>query len=121
MRGFRQYRPIQLLNRRIALAALFILVAVLVNGVWGVYMKERETRANRQQIEANLAELREREESLQMELKQLTSARGLEETLREQYDVALEGEHLLVIVETPLLPAIPPESRWERWFSWWPF
>ena len=112
----------RLLRRRLLLVALLILVAVAVRGVWGVYQKEKESRVLREEAESQLGDLKNREASLRADISKLKSDRGMEEVLRGEYELAKEGEGLIVIVDPP---APPPEERsgtmeWlHRAFSWW--
>lgn len=101
---------------------MLILVAVAVRGVWGVYQKERESRQLREEAEFQLEGLEGREAALRSDLAALKSDRGMEEVLREEYELAKEGEGLIVIVEPP---APPPQeasaaSLWlHKAFPWW--
>jgi cell division protein FtsB len=115
--------PVRVFARRLGMLGLVILVIVAVGAVWGVYKKERESRILRTQAEAELADLRLREERLKEDIEKLQTDRGLEERLRDQYEVAKKGERLLIIVE----PATPAPTRatssvlqWFRdVFPWW--
>ena len=114
--------PVRLLQRRIFLVILLVLVAVAVRGVWGVYKKERESRELRHEAELQLADLKAREASLRADISELKSDRGMEAVLRQEYELAREGEKLIVIVEPPITPSVP-ESRTRKWFHnafpWW--
>ena len=80
------------------LAVLFIL---LLNGVWGVYEQEKETRINKNQRLLYLEELKERKNVLQEEIDRLKTPRGMEEEIRQKFEVAREGEGVIVIVDAP--------------------
>lgn len=123
MRLFAQRNdPVRLLQRRLLIVCLLILIAVAVRGVWGVYNKEKESRILRREAELQLMDLRTREGSLRGDIARLKSDRGMEEVLREEYELAKEGEGLIVIVEPH---ATPPEEesgalRWlHKTFPWW--
>ncbi len=113
----------RLFLRRLGLIALFAVVVAALFGVWGVYQKERETAASRAQAESEHADLAARETRLSDDIEHLTSDRGVEETLREQYGLAERGEGLIVIVDTP--NSVPTEAtstvrQWlSRLFPWW--
>lgn len=117
-----RHDPVRLLQRRIFLVILLLLVAVAVRGVWGVYQKEQESRQLRQEAELQLADLKAREASLRADISELKSDRGMEAVLRQEYELAREGEGLIVIVE-PNTPSPEPESRTRQWlhkaFPWW--
>ncbi len=114
--------PIRLMRRRLVILALLALVFVGVRGVWGVYQKEHESRALRAETEMRLAELKIREADLRRDMAALKSERGIEEVLREEYELAKEGEGVIVIVD-PSEPALkdPEPTRMQRigsWFGW---
>lgn len=124
MKAFGQKRdPARIFLRRIGLLALLIIVAVAGSGVYGVYKKERESRELRIQAENEYADLLAREARLKSDLTTLKTTRGMEEALRKQYELAENGENLIVIVE-PQTPApaeatTSPLREWfERLFFW---
>ncbi len=110
------------MRRRIVILMLLALVFVGVRGVWGVYKKERESRMLRAETEMQLAELKIREADLRRDMAALKSERGIEEVLREEYELAKEGEGVIVIVDsTEPAPQEPEPTRIERlgsWFGW---
>lgn len=114
--------PVKLLQRRLIIVCLLILVAVAVRGVWGVYQKERESRMLREEAEIQLADLKTREASLRDDISELKSDRGMEEVLREEYQLAQPGEGLIVIVE-PKETSPASSSKAMEWlhkaFPWW--
>lgn len=90
----------RLFLRRLGLLVLFALVVFAASGVWGVYLKERESAERRTEAETARADLEKREGQLSADIERLKSDRGLEQTLREQYGLAERGEQLIVIVDT---------------------
>ena len=120
---FSQHKdPMRLLRHRLLMVVLLMLIAVTVRGVWGVYQKEKESRQLRYEAELQLEDLKSREASLRSDISELKSDRGREEVLRGEYELAKEGEGLIVIVEPP---APPPEAQsrtrewFHRFFPWW--
>jgi cell division protein FtsB len=63
-----------------------------------MYTKQRETAEKRQQLAQSLAELKQREASLESEIDRLRTQRGVEKEIRERFNVAREGERVMVIV-----------------------
>jgi len=84
-----------------ALVLLGIIMLAFVYSVYGAIQKERETRVVREQRESVLNELHEREEVLQKEIDRLNTEKGVESEIRSKFEVAKEGEEVIVIVEAP--------------------
>ncbi|RJR14024.1 hypothetical protein C4585_00955 [Candidatus Parcubacteria bacterium] len=115
--------PARLFLRRIGLVALCIIVFIAASGVYKVYQKEKESRESRVQAENEYAELQKRETRLKEDLAMLQTDRGMEEALRQQYELAESGENLIVIVEPPTIPSTEatssPLQKWFEGFLFW--
>ncbi len=81
---------------------LIIISVFLIHGVWGVYQQERLTRINKSQRLEYLKGLKTREDALQKEINHLNTKRGMEEEIRQKFEVAKNGEKVIVIVEPPV-------------------
>ena len=105
------------------LVGLLVLVVVAADGVWEVYKKERESRELRAQAERGLSDLEMRQAQLTADIEKLESDRGVEEALREQYELAEEGERLIVIVDPSISELLEATSTIQAWmkkmFPWW--
>lgn len=109
MRELEQRRhPIHILSLRLLTVVLLLIAFVLVRGVWGMYQKERETYTGRAQAEQELQDMQEREANLQAEIVRLRSPAGIEASLRSQFDMAKEGEGVIVIMDNNKEPAEEP-------------
>lgn len=107
--------------RRLFVLIFCALLVVVLRGVWGVYEKERESRALREEAEAELRDLRVREAELHADISSLSTERGMEEVLRERFEFGKENEGVVVIVEPPSSEPPPRQTNLERvrgWF-WW--
>lgn len=83
-----------------------------------MYDKERETGLITAQKQAILDELKSREASLTAELDRLKTVRGIEQELREKYEVAKEGEKVIVLVEPPkVAAAVAEEGGFWHWLK----
>ena len=113
--------PVRLMKRRLVIAVLLLFLAAAVRGIWDVYQKLQESQTLRHEAEVQLENLKMRETSLRTDISKLKSDRGMEEVLREEYELARDGEGVVVIVE-PQAP--PPElqpstfQRFKTWFNW---
>jgi len=120
MQGFQKREdPVALMKRRLILLLLLVLVLVLGRGVYGVFMKERESRALRGDVETELQGLKGRETEIRTDIAELASERGVERALRSEYELAREGESVIVIVgddeEVTEEPVPPVQPWWRLW------
>lgn len=100
MRELEQRRhPIHILSLRLLTVVLLLIVFVLLRGVWGMYEKERETHTGRTQAEQELYDMQAREANLHAEIVRLRTPEGIEVSLRSQFDMAKDGEGVIVIVD----------------------
>lgn len=122
MATFQQRRdPMRLMWRRLIAVLLLVLIAIALRGVWGVYKKSQESRELKVEAEATLNDLKSREKELRGDIASLKSDRGVEAELRERYDLAREGESVVVIVDPPAPAPEPKPSPFQRFksmFSW---
>jgi cell division protein FtsB len=97
--------------------------SILSYSVWGAYLKESDTNERWKSRESVLTELQGRESELQTEIDRLETAKGIEAEIRSKFEVAKEGEEVIVIVEPPKEDGevITPEEKsfWERIFERW--
>jgi len=102
-----------------------VLVVVAIGMLWNAY--ERYSIADamgdrRELIEQEAAILEARKTSLEAEVQYLRDERGIEAAMRRQFDIALPGEEVVVILEDDTIEIIEPlstttvtESGWWRW------
>jgi cell division protein FtsB len=101
LRANEKYFIRKIVFRKISLIVLVIVFAIFASGTWNVYKKEEFARENRQMAEKELEDLRQRETALTEELTRLNTKRGLEEEIRQKFDVGRDGEQLIVLVDAP--------------------
>lgn len=80
---------------------LGVILVIFFRAAWGAYLDERETQIVKQQRVVYLDELKDREASIQTEIDRLNTSRGVEEEIRQKFEVAKEGEGVIVIVDAP--------------------
>lgn len=123
MLDFYQKRKLRAIcNSRITQGFLAVVAVVML---WNAF--ERFTIANmmgerRELIEQEAATLEARKASLEAEVEYLRDERGIESAMRRQFDIALPGEEVVVILEDeeeqefePLATTTPTESSWWPW------
>lgn len=116
MREFEQRRGMVGLVRRRALTLAFLVVFGLVGqGLWGVYQKKRETDVWRQEAETKMHTLEAREADVAAIVAHLETPEGVEQALREQFDVGKEGEGVIIVLNQENVDlATTTESWWKR-------
>jgi len=126
MFDFYQKRKIRtILNSRFTQGAI-IFLSLLV--AWSAYvrfdiaieMKDRRVSAENQAVV-----LQERKDALEKRVDYLSNERGIEAELRRQFDVALEGEQVVVIVDEEETDEIKPlststnDEEDKKWYQFW--
>ena len=107
----------RLIFGKVSLIILLVVCAIFARGTWGVYQKSAYAKENRERAEQELEELNERETALVEELARLDTPRGLEEEIRQKFDVGRDGEHMIVLVDAPesVVPPVPVElTVWQK-------
>ncbi len=87
---------------KVTIAILMLFVAMIIPGVYGIYTKVSESSNDRKSAERELADLQAREKMLSEKLERGNSERGQEEQIREKFNVAKEGESVIILVEKPV-------------------
>ena len=88
------------------------------------YEKSQLVAGRRQEIESNVIRLKEQKISLEKEVNYLSDDRGIEAEMRRQFDVALAGEKVVVIVD-PETSATSSSSTTKKveenhpWYMFW--
>ncbi|MCA9355146.1 septum formation initiator family protein [Candidatus Kaiserbacteria bacterium] len=105
-----------------------ILVLTLLVG-WSTYVRydiAMEMSDRRIQAEQQVATLQTRKDQLEEQVEYLSNERGLEAEMRKQFDVALEGEQIVVIVEdepkeSEIQPLSTTTAKEEdaKWYQFW--
>lgn len=125
MFDFYQKRKIRaIVNSRYTQAFLLLLI-VFVG--WSAYVRfdiATQMSQRREVAQQSTAALQERKDVLENEVLYLSDERGIEAEMRRQFDVALEGEQVVVIVEEGLEEIVKPlgTSTPEfsvRWYQFW--
>ena len=87
------------------------------------YQIASEMAERRDQVEQEAEVLRERKDDLESEVQYLSDERGIEAEMRRQFDVAKEGEKVVVIVddedgEVEIIPLATSTNN-KRWYEFW--
>jgi len=77
---------------------LLVLAFLFATNAWDGYKKYSESHRNVAGLAERLESIKNREDELQAKISYLNSERGLEEEIRDKFNVAKEGEEVIVIV-----------------------
>ena len=112
MREFSQKRKVRrLMYSPISLIFLFIILFLVVKGSFGVYQKYSLSKNELQNSQADLQVLEDKKENLETKIDRLQTETGIEKEIRSKFDVAREGEKLIVIVEDKVEEEIVIEEK----------
>jgi cell division protein FtsB len=104
-----------------ALILLFFLLLFFGYKIIDLIQKERETSEKKELILDQIDNLKERENSLSKDISRLETEEGKEEIIREKYQVAKEGEKMVIIVNeerNPNLEIVDKEIENHGFWNW---
>lgn len=117
----RQRRMVYSLPVRLGLTLVII---ALAGSIFRLYEKERQVGLERVTLFEEVERLRVRQRELAAEVEKLATERGLEEEIREKFNVVKPGEKVISLVanETPTSsPPLPPTPWWQKVLGWLEF
>lgn len=89
-----------LLQSRVLLAVLVISIILLLGANYDIYKKNEMASINRQESDRKLAVLKQKKDQLTLELQRLDTKEGVEEELRDKFQITKSGEEVLVVLNT---------------------
>ncbi len=105
-----------ILQSRLVLGILALVVLVFAWSVIGFWLKMRDTSKNREIVEAKVIELRKEKERLSLDIAKLNTQAGVEDSIREKFGLAKEGEELIVVVDDDSKTDMK-EAEDSNWFT----
>ena len=126
MLGFHEKRRLaRLLSSKGTMLLLFVLIGGGVYAAVNAYYVQERATHKRTELEQELRQLETRALDLEHDIPYLEDPRGIEAELRRRYDVAKEGEEVIVLLEEereePGVPTTAPEPTrtfWSRLGTW---
>lgn len=102
MFDFQEKRQMRrLLYSKVTIAILFIIAFFLLMSAFERFKVERETAAKLELRKEDLKKLELRAEALRYQVDHMKNERGIEEELRSRFDVAREGEKVIILLADP--------------------
>ena len=100
MREFEHKRKVRrILSSPLVLLPLAVLLVFLVRGTWNIYVKNRDGIAELRLAQERLARIEERQSTLSAGIEKLNTESGIEGEIRDRFQIAKEGEEVIVIVD----------------------
>ena len=111
---------------RAVTVVVLVLCVLMAVSVYDRYTIEREMADRRAAVEAELVALEDRQMSLEEKVTYLRQERGVEAEIRRNFDVAKEGEQVIVLVDkrrsneapSTALVVSEPETLWQSLWPW---
>jgi cell division protein FtsB len=98
------------LYSKTSLVGLIFVLTLVIRGGFGVYIKEKDSRAEMARVLAQKQELEQRLETMDQHNELLKTPTGIETEIRHKFDVVKEGEGVIVIVDKEI-PIIEEDKR----------
>lgn len=102
-------------------AVLALAILWLLWLIWGIARKEEIARRTVRDTRAEVAILRTRQGVLEENMKELSTERGKEATLRQTYGVAKPGEEVIIVVPSKEATTTVQVSWWKKTLNWMGF
>jgi cell division protein FtsB len=84
---------------KLALIFILFILFLFIKATVSFYQKAQESKNRKVRAENEFTELEKRREDLEHKIKRLNSPVGVEEQLRERFDLVKEGEQTILIGE----------------------
>ncbi len=122
MLDFAQKRKVRsFLYNKVTLGLLGILTLLVLHSTWEVYGKKRESESMKNISQANVAQLEERDTTLEEKINKLDTDAGMEEEIRSKFSVTKSGENMVVIVPNQDSDVGSSTSKTGFWQKIWHF
>lgn len=100
MREFQQQRILRhLIYSKFSIFLLFAVFLFFAFSTIGIYKKKREAAQKNNDVEKELNDLMAKKDYLEAKVNRLDTGTGVEEELRDKFQIAMPGEEVLIIVD----------------------
>lgn len=105
-----------------AIGFILCIALFIGHGAWERFVVEREMLEKRTEVERELREQEERRAVIEEKVEHLQEDRGIEEEIRNRFDVAKEGEQVVIIVgDEEVGTETAPQEEPQKVDSFWSF
>ncbi len=116
MHHFKKKAEYKFWHSPIILAVLFVIVIVFAYNLIGLLEKERETSKKKELALDQIESLKKRQTILEGDIARLETDDGIEEAIRDKYQVVKEGEKVVTIVNEEVPTNSDDENNKEHGF-----
>lgn len=99
-----------------SLVILLILVGFSVRGTWEILDKKRESEQYVRELKAESEDLALRQKNLESDINYLETEEGIDEEIKERFNVSRAGEQVVIIVDPKPLPNSGEEKE-KIWYK----
>jgi len=107
---------------RVTQGVLLLLAFFILISAYNRYQIAQEMADRREAVESEIAALESRRETMEAEVKYLSNERGIEAEMRRQFDIARDGEQVVIILEDETVetaPAATTTTTKRAWYKFW--
>ncbi|MFA6446295.1 MAG: septum formation initiator family protein [Candidatus Paceibacterota bacterium] len=116
MRDFQEKRKWKrVLYSKGILFVLVVLLIIVAQATWKVFQKQHLAKDNAALVTRELADLEGRNTELSAQIDEMNTDRGVEDVIRDSYQVAKEGEQMVIVVDGHVDNNIEPLAT----TTWW--
>lgn len=113
-----------ILSSKVTRVFLVVLVLLMGYSAYKRYAIAKDMERRRHEVEADVVRLQGQKEVLEKQVRYLSDDRGIEAEMRRQFDVALDNEQVVVIVEPEKDEIKTSSSTYETpeepsWYEFW--
>lgn len=124
MFDFHQKRKLRtVLGSRVTQVIILVVAFFILLSAYDRFLIAQEMAQRRAAVESEIATLEERRGILETEVQYLSNERGIESEMRRQFDIAREGEQVVIILEDESVvenEATTTATQKERaWYRFW--
>ena len=102
---------------KILILILIILVIVLSRATWNVFLKEKNTRESLSETQKDFDNLEREKTELEGDINNLSTARGIDEEIRNKFRVTKDGEGMIVLIDSPEISTTTEEENQKSFWS----
>lgn len=118
MQDFRKKRAFKRrLYSKLVLIVLLLIFIFVLRGTWDIYQKSQVSKEKLERTQAEFEQVEAKRVNLEADIARLETETGIEAEIRSKFDVAREGEHVIVLVEgDEVVPSVEPKPEGLRGF-----